>query len=706
MLSAIIVAHRTPAETVAAVESLRAQTLPPDEIVIVDNGAPDGDPLPELPGVRIVRPQTNLGYGSGCNRGAEVAVGEELLILNADVELKPEAAAALAERLHSDDRIAVVGPRIFSHGEVQLSARAFPSLRTGLLGRRSLLTRLLVHARRYPAEFKRVQGSGGPVDWVSGACMLVRRRAFDEVGGFDEGYWMYWEDADLCRRLMDAGWRVHFDSAAIAEHATGASGVSPRTIRAFHESAARFAARHIARTKLEQKLIEAVLGARTLAMLWMFKRAPVVADETAPTRVLQVIARLNVGGAAIQTIMLTRLLADHGYQTVLVRGREGPREGSMDSFAEKLDVEPVDLPTLRRRIGIDDLAALLFLVRQIRDWQPQILHTHASKAGALGRIAALLAGRRRPPVIVHTFHGHVLTGYFPPVVSAAFTLIERVLARYTTCLIAVSAEVRDDLLRLGVAPPERIIVLPLGFDFSRFDVSPEERGSRREAFRRALGIPVEAPLVTLVGRLEPIKRVDRFLRVADRMDNSPDARFLVVGDGTLRENLQASPEAARLADRLVWAGLRDDMPDVYFASDVLTVTSDNEGTNVSAIEAQAAGVPVVSTRVGGMPTVVRDGTGLLVDPEDEEGFARALERLLKDNGLKRDLGERGAERVRSRFSLAGLVEKTDSLYRVLMGESSEGKRALTVLPGGPGSTTTPMSESRRSATKSQSRLGA
>ncbi len=275
-LSAIIVAYRTPAEVAAAVASLRGQTLPPDDIVIVDNGAPDGDPLPELAGLegaRIERPQSNLGYGAGCNLGAQATSGDDLLILNADVVLTAGAIAALATRLRSDDRIAVVGPRIFSHGEVQLSARAFPSLRTGLLGRRSLLTRLLLRARRYPAEFRRVPGSGGPVDWVSGACMLVRRAAFDSVEGFDEGYWMYWEDADLCRRLVDEGWEVHFEPASVVDHATGASGTSARTIRAFHESAARFAARHIARTALERSLIRAVLETRTWFVLWMFARA-------------------------------------------------------------------------------------------------------------------------------------------------------------------------------------------------------------------------------------------------------------------------------------------------------------------------------------------------------------------------------------------------------------------------------------------------
>jgi glycosyltransferase involved in cell wall biosynthesis len=398
-------------------------------------------------------------------------------------------------------------------------------------------------------------------------------------------------------------------------------------------------------------------------------------------RVLRVIARLNVGGPAIQAITLSRLLDERGYKTRLIRGQESDREGSMDALAAQLDVMPVSLPTLRRRIGLGDVAALAFLVRQIRDWQPQILHTHAAKAGALGRIAALLAGRRRPPVIVHTFHGHVLTGYFSPPVSAAFTAIERFLARYTSCLIAVSEEVRTDLVRLRVAPAERILVLPLGFDFSRFDAPAEERRERRETIRRELRIPPDAPLVTLVARLEPIKRVDRFLRVANLIEAPSNINFLVVGDGALREELQRSSEAATLGDRLVWAGLRSDMPDVYFASDVVAVTSDNEGTNVSAIEAQAAGVPVVSTRVGGMASALQDGeTGLLVASHDENAFAAAVEHLLLDDVLRGNLGQQGAPRARAAFSLERLVASIDGLYAQLLAGTSDAKTVFTPEP--------------------------
>jgi glycosyltransferase involved in cell wall biosynthesis len=395
-----------------------------------------------------------------------------------------------------------------------------------------------------------------------------------------------------------------------------------------------------------------------------------------------VIARLNVGGPAIQAITLSRLLEERGYETRLVRGQEGAREGSMDSLAAQLGVTPVNLPTLKRRIGLADLASLVFLARQIREWQPAILHTHAAKAGALGRVAALLAGRRRPRVIIHTFHGHVLTGYFSPPVSALFIAIERALACFSTCLIAVSEEVRADLVRLRVASPDRIVVLPLGFDLSRFEAASDERAARRAAFRRSLAIPLDVPLVTVVARLEPIKRVDRFLRVATHVAEPEETHFLVAGDGALREELQQSPEAAKLGERLVWTGIREDMPDVYFASDVVAVTSDNEGTNVSAIEAQAAGLPVTSMRVGGMASVVMDGeTGLLVEPGDEKGLAAAIQRILRDDELRSRFGERGSAHARSTFSLDRLLDNVDELYRRLLPESWDGNVAVASAAG-------------------------
>ena len=263
--SAIIVVYKTPAELAALVASLRSQTIPPDEIIVIDNGASEGEPVPELEeleGVRVERPERNIGFGAGCNLGMRLAAGNELLLLNADIVLTLNCNEELSQRLRGNQRVGVVGPRIYSGGKLQASARTFPSLRTGLLGRRSLLTRIMTGGRRWPNELRHATGEAGPVDWVSGACMLARREALEEVGGFDEGYWMYWEDADLCRRLAGRDWGVHFEPDAVVHHATGASGTSERTVAAFHASAARFAGRWIARSEIERRFFQRILSIR------------------------------------------------------------------------------------------------------------------------------------------------------------------------------------------------------------------------------------------------------------------------------------------------------------------------------------------------------------------------------------------------------------------------------------------------------------
>jgi N-acetylglucosaminyl-diphospho-decaprenol L-rhamnosyltransferase len=259
----------------AAIASLRTQTRPPDEVIVVDNAASEGTPLDgavDLGGVRIAEPATNVGFGAGCNVGASTAAGDELLMMNADVLLHHDALGRLIAHFDRDPTVAVVGPRILSGGSVQPSARAFPSFRTGMLGRRSIATRVLLRAGRLPTELDPTRGKGGIVDWVSGACMLIRAEAFHQVGGFDEGYWMYWEDADLCRRLANAGWKVTYEPAALVRHATGASGTSERTIRAFHDSAARFAEQHIAGSNFQRRLIRSALRARTTVVLRSWAR--------------------------------------------------------------------------------------------------------------------------------------------------------------------------------------------------------------------------------------------------------------------------------------------------------------------------------------------------------------------------------------------------------------------------------------------------
>jgi|SRR5579862_8405783 len=388
----------------------------------------------------------------------------------------------------------------------------------------------------------------------------------------------------------------------------------------------------------------------------------------APIRVVRIIARLNIGGPSIQAITLTRLLEPLGYRTRLIRGREGPDEGNMDYLAGELEVTPTLLKDMRRNPGPRDLMALARLVWFLRTDRPQIVHTHAAKAGTLGRVAALVAFPRRSqrPTLIHTFHGHSLTGYFSGRTARVFLAIERWLARRTDALVAVSPEVRDDLVRLGVARDDRFVVIPLGFDLQEF-LQDAERPARRARFRSQLGIGEDEQVVTLVARLVPIKRVDRFLAVACLLADRPGLRFVVVGDGELRDQLRASPEAVALNHRLVWAGFRREMADVYFASDVVVLTSDNEGTPVSLIEAQAAAVPVVGTDVGGVRSAVREGeTGLVARPDDVAGIAQSVDRLLRDPELAARLARAGRESVSRQFATDRLVEDLDHLYRGLL----------------------------------------
>ena len=387
-----------------------------------------------------------------------------------------------------------------------------------------------------------------------------------------------------------------------------------------------------------------------------------------PVRVLRVIARLNIGGPAIQAISLSALLAERGYATRLVRGVESPDEGNMDDLAARMGVRPTRLASMRRDPGPGDIRSLLALIRILRRDRPQLVHTHAAKAGTLGRAAVLIAFplRRDRPRMVHTFHGHSLTGYFSSRTARLYRDIEQLLARFTDVLVAVSDEVREDLLRLRVAGPQHVVVVPLGLDLSAY-TDDSRRQASRAALRQEWGFDDEAEVVTLVARLVPIKRVDRFLDVARRLLERPQARFVVVGDGELRGELAASPAAQALGDRLVWTGFRRDVAAVCFASDVVALTSDNEGTPVSLIEAQAAATAVVGTDVGGVRSVVVDGeTGLLAAPQDHDGLAHAVTALLGDRERSERMAAAGRAHVLGRFGVERLVDDIDALYRRLL----------------------------------------
>jgi glycosyltransferase involved in cell wall biosynthesis len=383
---------------------------------------------------------------------------------------------------------------------------------------------------------------------------------------------------------------------------------------------------------------------------------------------MRIIARLNVGGPAIQAITLTQELKRFGYRTRLVRGVEDSSEGNMDYVAEQRGVVPTLIPSMRRDPGLGDLAALLRITLLLWRDRPAFVHTHAAKGGTLGRLATILAFpvRRWRPLMIHTYHGHSLTGYFSGRTAGFYRLVEKLLARRTDILLAVSGEVRNDLIELGIAPASQFRVMPLGFDLAPF-TSDVDRVTRRRAVRAAWGVGDEELVVTLIARLVPIKRVDRFLAIARRLVARPHVLFVVIGDGELRQQLANSDDATVLGERLVWAGFRRDIPDVCFASDVVMLTSDNEGTPVSLIEAQAAAVAVVATDVGGIRSVVQHEEGGLLAPAGATGaLADAVSRLLDNPELRTQMGAAGRDRVTTLFTLERLVADHAALYDELL----------------------------------------
>ena len=380
-------------------------------------------------------------------------------------------------------------------------------------------------------------------------------------------------------------------------------------------------------------------------------------------RIVRIIARLNIGGPAIQAITLTKRLEEYGYRTTLVRGVEERDEGNMDYLADELGVRPLLIPWMHRNPSWRDLPALLSLVRSIRRERPHVVHTHAAKGGTLGRVATVIAfpRRRSRPLLIHTYHGHSLSGYFSPRVARVFRAIEHVLGRFTDGLVAVSPEVRDELVAMHVAPAAKFEIVRLGFDLVPFTANGSTRRQMREAFRSELGIPLDARVVTLIARLVPIKRVDRFLRMAGHLAELPDIRFLIVGDGELREELKRSPDAVALGARLLWAGFHRHMPPVYFASEVIVQTSDNEGTPVALIEAQAAGVPVVSTRVGGTDSAVVNAS-VLCAPGDETALADAVRSILDRPDAAAASAQVAQQYVLSNFEIGRLVRDVARIY--------------------------------------------
>lgn len=365
--------------------------------------------------------------------------------------------------------------------------------------------------------------------------------------------------------------------------------------------------------------------------------------------IVRIIDRLNIGGPAIHAVLTSQRLDRGRFRTVLVHGTVEPNEGDMGYLLDGESIERVVIPELGRELRpLRDLTTAWQLYRVLRQERPLIVHTHKSKAGAIGRVVALLA---RVPIRIHTYHGHVYHGYFGAAKTRLFLAIERVLARVTTRLIALSSDLAEELAtKHRIGRRDRYHVIRLGFDLAPFASCERRRGE----LRKSLGIDRPARIITIVGRMVPIKDHATFIRAAEILAaRQPDLHFVLAGGGELEPQVRDDVERRGLTARVHLLGWVRDLPAIYADSDVVVLTSLNEGTPVALIEAMASGVSVVGTSVGGVGDVLGHGArGELVAPRDAEALACAIERALEPTARERAgrvrpdiIAEYGSERL-------------------------------------------------------------
>lgn len=391
-------------------------------------------------------------------------------------------------------------------------------------------------------------------------------------------------------------------------------------------------------------------------------------------KVLRIINRFNLGGPTYNASYLTRYLPDD-FETMLIGGVAEPDEESSEFIVQKLGVPYRLIPEMKRSLNwFNDRAAYNIVRGLIRDFRPDIVHTHASKAGGIGRLAAKA---ENVPVVIHTFHGHVFQDYFGPLKTAFYKTIERRLAKDTTRIVAISNIQKDDISRIHhIAPADKVAVIPLGFDLDRFTIDNE---LHRERFRKQYQLQDDELVIGHIARFAPVKEHGIFIKAFAGMStiNGQRVRAVLVGDGETR----AEAIATAAAEGLVWSSPEYPNPDadIIFTSwirevdtcipafEVLALSSRCEGTPVSLIEAQASGVPVVSTRVGGVQDIIIEGeTGISTHPGSIENLRSALVEILSNKERRSVMGANARKFALSRFHYSRMVGEHADLYRSLL----------------------------------------
>jgi len=396
-------------------------------------------------------------------------------------------------------------------------------------------------------------------------------------------------------------------------------------------------------------------------------------------RVLRILNRLIIGGPSKNAVYLTRYMQPD-FDTLLVIGGKEDHEQDADFLATANNIEPACIPEMKRPISpVNDWAAYNKLKKLIKEFKPDIVHTHAAKSGALGRLAAK---HSNVPVIVHTFHGHVFHSYFNSFKTNLFIRAERYLAGLSNAIVAISDVQKKELSEdFKIAPPDKFRVIPLGLDLDNFIIGNDEK---RNKFRTEFGLDDETVAIGIIGRLVPVKNHSLFLKGLKYVLDYSGVKIkaFIIGDGESRGVIEQMANELGIkfsqhTDKvhphpLVFTSWRTDVDTICAGLDIIALTSLNEGTPVSLIEAQAAGKPIVSTRVGGITDVVLENiTALLSDINDEAAFSNNLLHLVNDEALRNKFSNAGKDFVLSKFSYHRLVSDMSNLYHGLLDKKSK-----------------------------------
>jgi glycosyltransferase involved in cell wall biosynthesis len=404
-------------------------------------------------------------------------------------------------------------------------------------------------------------------------------------------------------------------------------------------------------------------------------------------KILRIIARLNVGGPARHVVWLSDKLKPLGYDTTLIAGTVPDGEEDMSYFAADNRVAPVLIKEMSRELSAKDVVSLYKVFRTMVRERPEIVHTHTAKAGTVGRIAAFayrwltfgtIIGRPRPIKIVHTFHGHVFHSYYGTAKTRLFLMIERALAALATDRIIVISEQQLNEIngRFLVGRKDKFAVVPLGMELDAFAPTDEKRRSAREIF----GATDHETVVGFSGRLTEIKDVPLLLTAAKEcieIEPSMNFRFVIIGDGSLRDELESLSRELKIADRVVFLGNRKDIAYLLPGLDLFVLTSKNEGTPLSLIEAMAAGVPAAATNVGGVADLFGETTetlefgreckrGVAIDSRNVKDLANGLIYLAKSKRIQERVKTEARSFVHTHYSIDRLVSDIDTLYRELV----------------------------------------